>query len=425
MKSYGQLWAKITSDAGLRKAWRRVRCGHAHAREVLVYESNLDANLMSLKRRLVEGTYVPGGYRQFKIKDPKPRIISCASVEDRVVHHALCAVIAPVLERSFVSVSFACRKGYGAHAACALARRYAHRAPYFCKMDVRRYFDSIDHTRLLEVILRNFREPEVKVLITRIVCEPVPGRPRGMSLPIGNLTSQWFANAFLTAFDHAVLAGRIGSNRIGYLRYMDDFVFFGKTKEACWRFHDAAREWLREMRGLEVKDEVTVVAPVVEGVSFLGLRIWGGCWRLQRGRFLRTRRTFAKRQAQYQMGRIDEMRFAQCCASSDGASRWFGFKGILKDLASGEGSVSGSNRMNRGGSWNNDASNCTSSNRNNNAPSNTNNNIGFRLVSTLLGSRSHSDSPEFRVSGNEHAMVRRPVAKATVARTSFCDKERG
>ena len=103
---------------------------------------------------------------------------------------------------------------------------------------------------------------------------------------------------------------------------------------------------------------------------------------------------------------MDEKRFAQCAASSDGASRWFGFKGILNDLASKEGSSSGSNRVKRGGSWNNNANNCTSSNRNNNNPSNENNNNGFRLVSTVSEQTGfHFDTPALRVRGDEHRFV--------------------
>ena len=159
-------------------------------------------------------------------------------------------------------------------------------------------------------------------------------------------------------------------------------------------------------RDLECKDEATVVAPVSEGVPFLGLRIWPNCWRLNRLRFLHTRRTFTQRVRQFERGELEERRFAQCAASSDGASRWFGFKGILNDLASEEGSSSGSNRVKRGGSWNNNADNCTSSNRNNNTPSNENNNNGFRLVSTVSEQTGfHSGTPALRACGDEHAYI--------------------
>ena len=416
MRSYGGIWERIVSEENLHGAWRRVRRGHATSAAVREFEANLEANLVGLRTKLMDCTYRPSGYRQFRIYDPKPRTISCATVADRIVHHALCGVITPLMERSFVSVSFACRKGYGAHAACALARRYAGRAAYFCKMDVRKYFDSIAHDRLMDVLMPMFREETVRCLLRAIVECPVPGLPVGRGLPIGNLTSQWFANLFLSAFDHAALEGLGGKAPTGYLRYMDDFVFFAKGKAEAWRLHDAAREWLRNFRGLDIKDEATVVAPVSEGVPFLGLRIWPNCWRLKRSRFLQTRRTFAARMNQFERGVIDEARLVQCAVSADGASRWFGFRGILGNLASKAGPSSGSNRVKRGGSWNNNANNCTSSNRNNNNPSNENNNNGFRLVSTMSEQTGfHFDAPALRSCGDEHAYPGRPVAKATAA----------
>ena len=132
MRSYGGIWERIVSEDNLHEAWRRVRRGHASSAAVQGYAADLEANLAELRGRLLDGTYSPAGYRQFKIFDPKPRTISCAPVADRIVHHALCGVITPLVERRFVSVSFACRNGYGSHAACALARRYAGRSGYFC-----------------------------------------------------------------------------------------------------------------------------------------------------------------------------------------------------------------------------------------------------------------------------------------------------
>ena len=150
---------------------------------------------------------------------------------------------------------------------------------------------------------------------------------------------------------------------------------------------------------------------------------WPNCWRLKRARFLRTRRTFARRVKQFEDGALDEKRFAQCAASSDGASRWFGFKGILNDLASKEGSSSGSNRVKRGGSWNNNADNCTSSNRNNTNPSNENTNNGFRLVSTMSEQTGfHFGTPALRGCGDEHAPSR-PASSASDRRAGSIFKK--
>lgn len=410
MKSFGQLWAQIVAPENLRAAWGRVRRGHAGSPEVLEFEADLDSNLESLGADLLAGTYRPGAYRQFGVLDPKPRTISCALVRDRVVHHALCGVIAPLLERSFSEDSYACREGKGTHRACARARDLVRRHPYYCKLDVRRYFDGIEHDRLLSVLLPLFREREVRTLIEAIVRHPVPGQARGRGLPIGNLTSQWFANAYLSGFDH------FAKQRLrlpAYIRYMDDMVLFASSKAACWHAHDEAKQWLRERRGLEVKDEATIVAPVGEGLPFLGLRIFRSSWRLQRQRFLRTRRKHARHERAWKMGLMDEARLQACAVAADGGVRWFGIKGILADRTgwnrslqnpgmegrlprrpdglkiydwvSGEGAASGSNRVKRGGSWNNNARNCRSANRNNNNPDNRNNNNGFRPASTMRG----------------------------------------
>jgi hypothetical protein len=233
------------------------------------------------------------------------------------------------------------------------------------------------------VLLPRFREREVRDLIETVVRHPVPGLPEGRGLPIGNLTSQWFANAFLSGFDHFIKE----SSRVpGYIRYMDDMAAFAARKAECWGVLAEAEAWLRERRGLELKTEATRLAPATEGLPFLGLRIFPACWRLQRQRFLRTRRRFARRESEYARGVISENRLQACAAAADGGVRWFGFKAILKsreEVATGEGAASGSNRVKRGGSWNNNARNCRSANRNNNNPSNRNNNNGFRVASTL------------------------------------------
>jgi retron-type reverse transcriptase len=327
VKSYGGLWQRITAPDNLQAAWVRVRRGHAGSQGVESYAADLVENLNALRADLLVSKYQPGEYRQFRVRDPKPRTISCAPVRDRVVHHALCAVIAPLLERGFTEDSYACREGKGTHRACGRARQLVRRHCWYCKFDVRRYFDSIGHDRLLAVLLPHFRERAVRELVERIVRHPVPGVAEGRGLPIGNLTSQWFANAYLSAFDHFVKE----SLRVpGYVRYMDDMVVFERSKAGCWRALTESESWLREQRGLELKTEATRLAPVTEGLPFLGLRIFPGCWRLQRQRFLRTRRKLTRREWEYAEGMIDERRLQACAAAADGGVRWFGFKNILK-----------------------------------------------------------------------------------------------
>ncbi len=403
MKSYGGIWRQVIDAENLRAAWRRVRRNHSRSDEVCAFEADLAKNLAALQADLASGAYHPGAYRQFKIWDPKPRIISCAPIRDRVVHHALCGVITPLLERAYLKSSFACRKEKGSHAACAQVQQLTRRYSYFLKMDVHHYFDSISHARLKEVVLPIFREREVRALMERIIdtYHVTPGH----GLPIGNLTSQWFANTYLNAFDH-FLTERFG---VPIVRYMDDVIVFAETKAMCWAIHDQAQTWLKDARELELKAEATFVAPVTEGVPFLGLRIFPGRWRLQHGRFQRTRRRQILRERQCLAGELAAEHLAASVRAMDGGVRWFGFRNILRRtheqeiLATEERAASGSNRHIRGGSWNNDASNATSSYRNNNNPSNDNNNYGFRLFSTMIRnslSNSVMPAPEHELGTN-------------------------
>jgi len=415
MRSYGQLWERVTSPENLAAALRRVMKGRGAKRDVAAFAARREEELAALREELLSGAWRPGPYGQFRVTDPKPRTISCAPVRDRVAHHALCGVIAPLLERGFTEDCYACRVGKGTHRAAARARELVRRHGWTCKLDIRRYFDSVPHDRLLELLLPMFREKEIRRVIEMIVRHPVPGLPDGRGLPIGNLTSQWFANFYLSGLDHYAKEG-LGAP--GYVRYMDDIVLFADGKAEIWRLHDGVCEWVERERGLEIKGERTVTAPVSEGLAFLGLRIFPGGWRFQRSRLLRTRRKFRLRERQWQSGEIDSEQLAMCAAAAEGGVRWYGFRGILQSLggevskgiwAGGEGADSGSNRVKRGGSWNNTASNCRSAYRNNNDPSNRNNNIGFRLVSTMRPkgqAGSHPPSPAPRGGGDEQARLR-------------------
>jgi len=429
MKSYGQLWAQIASRENLQAAWERVKKGHSRSERIGDYAVNAPDNLESLREDLLSGRYEPSAYHQFRIFDPKPRTISCAAVRDRVVHQALCGIIAPLLERSFTNASFACRKGFGSHGACCLARRYAARYRYFCKMDIRHYFDSILHDVLLGLLNARFREKPVRQLIEKIVKAPVGGLPKGLGLPVGNLTSQWFANFYLDEFDHAVQKVQ-SREAIAYVRYMDDFVFFSDSKAVLWSLHDWATSWLREYRHLEIKSEATVLAPVLEGLPFLGLRVFAGCWRLKHSRLARSRATLRKRTHQYERGEIAESCFGKCVAALDGGMRWFGFKGLL---ASGQSAESGSARVIRGyNNRNNNNYNATSFNRYGDAPSSNryNNNgnntyLGFRLSSTLSGQCQGParDAGAPLVAETNMPCFGRPVAQATATPGTFFQME--
>jgi RNA-directed DNA polymerase len=232
------LYARLTSFASLQAAARRAQRGKRYRPVVLAFNANLEAELLQLQEELRSFTYQPGAYRQFRIRDPKPRLISAAPYRDRVVHHALCAAIVPPLERRFHRGSHANRVGYGSHRALRRFTAAAARHGWVLQADIRLYFPSIDLTILRAQLAAAIACPGTLWLLDQILAngaifgpalDAFPGdtlltplqRPRG--LPIGNLTSQFLANLHLNGLDHCLSA--LPGVRV-YLRYVDDLALF-------------------------------------------------------------------------------------------------------------------------------------------------------------------------------------------------------
>ena len=259
------------------------------------FEYHLEDNLTTLREELVAKTYRPGPYTSFYIHEPKRRLISAAPFRDRVVHHALGNVIEPAFERSFIDHSYANRVGKGTHRALNHCQTLARRHRYVLQCDVAQFFPSIDHELLAGVLRRKVRDPDIQWLIGQVLdsgngvlseeyaMDWFPGddllaanRPRG--LPIGNLTSQFWANCYLNPFDHFV------QRELGcpaYLRYVDDFLLFGDDPRQLWRWKAAIIARLARLR-LTIHERRAQVRPVGEGVPFLGFLIYPQRRRLKR-----------------------------------------------------------------------------------------------------------------------------------------------
>lgn len=209
MKRNGNLFDKIIKFENLLKASKQAQSGKRFRDSVLEFNDNLEGNLFKLQKQLKTHTYQPGEYHPFRIYDPKPRLISAAPYRDRVVHHALCNIIIPPLEKRFIYDSYANRKGYGTHRALQRFIGFARNSKYILQCDIKRYFPSIDHQILKEQIRRYLKCQDTLWLIEAIIDnsneqEPVneifPGDDlltlieRRKGLPIGNLTSQFFCN---------------------------------------------------------------------------------------------------------------------------------------------------------------------------------------------------------------------------------------
>lgn len=235
-----------------------------------------------------------------------------ADFRDRVVHHAVIDRLEPILDRRLIATSFACRRGKGNHAALRCARDLVRRHRYYLKLDVRKCFESLDHDVVLDTLGRIVKDRRVLRLLEVIVrATPAEGRT-GVGLPIGNLTSQWLANLVLGRLDHFVK----GPLRVpGYVRYMDDFVLFDGDKSALRGHYGEVAAFLGSTLRLELKARATRLAPVHEGLSFLGWRIYPGTIRLASANRRRAIRRVRHRHHEYATGRRSEESYAACVRS--------------------------------------------------------------------------------------------------------------
>jgi RNA-directed DNA polymerase len=311
MRRLGGCWEAILAFPNLLDAYHKARRGKGTRPEVARFSLNLEGELLQLQDELASGTYCPGAYRLFWVYERKPRQIAAAPFRDRVVHHAVMNWVEPALDRGFIHDSYACRRGKGAHRAVARYRTWARRYPYWLKMDVARYFPSIDRQRLKAKLHRRIRDSRTLALLEQIIDRapasagggaPFPGddlltpleRPRG--IPIGNLTSQCFANLYLDEFDHWLRETR----RVpAYLRYVDDMVVLGDDTARLRELRAAVAERLAAER-LHLHPRKAEIGCTRDGLDLLGYRVFPDFTRLRNDnghRFARTLRALAAAQA--------------------------------------------------------------------------------------------------------------------------------
>lgn len=321
------MFDQLVSWSNLYLAFRKAAKGKRGLANVAAFEHSLEENLIRLQDELVDGRYRPGPYHSFWIHEPKRRLISAAPFRDRVVHHALCNLIEPIFERSFSEQSYANRVGKGTHRALARCQALSRRYDYVLQGDIQQFFPSLDHAILRDILWQKIPDTGVRDLIEAIMASGVdlfsseyrmvyfPGddlfavnRPRG--LPIGNLTSQFWANCYLNPFDHFVQR-ELGCG--GFLRFVDDFLCFSNDKAELWEWLAAIRERLGQLRltlhpGAGPK-------PVQEGIPILGFILFPDRRRLKRRKGIYFRQRFERNISRYEAGEIS---LAELTASVQG-----------------------------------------------------------------------------------------------------------
>lgn len=323
MKRFFHLYEKVCAFDNLLRAFYKARKGKRDKSNVAQFEANLEWELLRMEEELRDGSYQPGPYRTFMIYDPKKRMISAAPFRDRVVHHALCNIIEPIFEKTFIFHTYANRRGKGTHAAIRHCQYLMRQYEYVLKADIRKYFPSIDHEILKRRITRKIGCRRTLDLIELIIDRSNPQEEianyfpgddlftvahRRKGLPMGNLTSQFFANIYLSGFDHFVKE----ELRVkGYIRYVDDVVLFGNDKAALHQIRQEMERYLAEMLRLRLHRNKTVVFPTRLGVNFLGQRIFRTHRRLKKENLIRFRRRMRKRLQLYRAGEISSEKMEQ------------------------------------------------------------------------------------------------------------------
>lgn len=298
------MFDELTSWENIYWAYRKAAKGKRGQGNVATFEHQLEDELVQLQAELKSKRYRPGGYVSFLIHEPKTRIISAAPFRDRVVHHALCNLIEPIFERSFITDSYANRVGKGTHRALDRVQTFSRRYRYALACDVRQFFPSLDHTILRSILAQKINDPDLLWLVDLIIASGrgvlneaydmvyfagddllAVERPRG--LPIGNLTSQFWGNCYLNRFDHFVKR-ELGCK--GYVRYVDDMRLFADDKQMLWDWKEALEKRMARLR-LTIHPKAHP-APVTEGVPFLGFMVYPDRRRLKRRKGVYFQRKF-------------------------------------------------------------------------------------------------------------------------------------
>lgn len=280
------LYKKLCSFRNLELAYKKARKGKRSRSDVQKFELNLECNLLKLKNELENFTYTPRPLRQFVIRDPKTRLISASDFRDRVVHHAICNVIQPIFEKTFIYDSHANQIDKGSSKAIERFDIFKRKTSengrlvnhaldnnmvvgYVLKADIRHFFDTVDHSVLMEAIKKKIKERRILELIQKIL-DNHKTREAGKGMPLGNLTSQFFANVYLNELDYFVK--HILKCKF-YIRYVDDFVLLDKSKEKLESMNGKINAFLETIK-LQLHPEKSKIYPLNKGVKFLGFRVF-------------------------------------------------------------------------------------------------------------------------------------------------------
>ena len=285
MKSYKNLYPKIYRTNNLVLAFKKARKGKTKRSYVIKFEENIRENLLELQKELINHTYSPKPLKTFILRDPKTRKISKSDFRDRIVHHALINIIEPIFDKTFIYDSCANRKGKGNIFAISRFKKFTRKVSrngkingwfnnnqikgYCLKADIKHYFQEINLDILLDIIKRIIADEKVIVLIDKILNNNKDISITRKGMPLGNLTSQFFANVYLNKLDNFVkhkLKARY------YLRYVDDFVILHSSRSQLKSWENIINNFLNKQLKIELHQDKSRIISLSKGIDFVGFR---------------------------------------------------------------------------------------------------------------------------------------------------------
>jgi RNA-directed DNA polymerase len=341
VKRAGNLLEAIAERENLRLAAFKALRGKRAKADARNYLEGLETNLRQLGEQIRSNVVSLGRCRQFTIHDPKERLITAPCFEERVLHHAIMNVCEPILDRWLLPDTYACRRGKGRVACLLRAQAFARRFPFFLKLDIRKYFDSIDHATLKEQLARRFKDRRLLALLERIIDSS--GVAPGKGVPIGSLTSQHFANYYLGWCDRFVKEHQRVPD---YVRYMDDMVLWADSRSELRAALAAVTSFLAERLQLTVKPQ-PYLNRTGGGMDYLGVRLFPTHQRLNRRSRRRFRTKMRDLDESWQAGRIGELEAQQrsqalmAFTTTVGLKSWH-FRRRLLEQGTGDGQGPGS-----------------------------------------------------------------------------------
>ena len=308
MKRHGNLYNKIITFENICEAYRKAALGRRYIYEVLRFRNNLEENLVAIQEDLVRKTYQPSNCWSFLLYEPKKRIIYVSPFRDRIIHHAVMNIIAPIWNNLFIYDSYACRKLKGTHSAMYRVVKFIRQATqnwgkvYCLKGDVTKYFPSVNHHILMEIIERKIKCRDTLALIRKIVFNAGDeSDPDSKNIPIGSLLSQWAANLYLNELDYYI---KHKMKVKYYVRYMDDFIILGADKSLLHKYKREISTFLNEHLKLQLNPKSDIY-PADQGIDFVGYRIWPGYRLIHKKCLVRATKRFKRLSYDYKRGLVD------------------------------------------------------------------------------------------------------------------------